>query len=66
MPLPWVQRLGYLLERIGAAPKAKLLKDYVRKRARESTALVPSAPITDRPRDRDWKLIINAVVEAET
>ena len=66
VPLPWVQRLGYLLVRIGEAPKANLLKDYVRKHARESTALVPSAPIADRPRDRDWKLIVNADIEAET
>ena len=65
-PLPWVQRLGYLLERIGEAPKAKLLKDYVRKHARESAALVPSAPTIDSLRDRDWKLIVNAAVEAET
>jgi predicted transcriptional regulator of viral defense system len=65
-PLPWVQRLGYLLVHIGEAPKANLLKDYVRKHARESTALVPSAPIANRPRDRDWKLIVNADVEAET
>ncbi len=66
VPLPWVQRLGYLLGRIGEAPKAKLLRDYVRKHARESTALVPSAPIADSLRDRDWKLIVNADVEAET
>ncbi|MGH8211586.1 MAG: type IV toxin-antitoxin system AbiEi family antitoxin [Steroidobacteraceae bacterium] len=66
VPLPWVQRLGYLLERIGEAPKAKLLKDYVRKHASESAALVPSEPIASRPRDRDWKLIVNADVEAET
>jgi predicted transcriptional regulator of viral defense system len=66
VPLPWVQRLGYLLERIGEAPKAKLLKECVRKHARESTALVPSAPIAGRQRDRDWKLIVNADVEAET
>lgn len=66
VPLPWVQRLGYLLERIGEVPKAKLLKDYVRKHARESTALVPSEPIAARPRDRDWKLIVNADIEAET
>jgi predicted transcriptional regulator of viral defense system len=66
VPLPWVQRLGYLLERIGEVPKAKLLKDYVRKHARESSALVPSEPIAARPRDRDWKLIVNADIEAET
>jgi predicted transcriptional regulator of viral defense system len=66
VPLPWVQRLGYLLERLGEAPRAKLLKDYVRKHARESTALVPSEPIADRQRDRDWKVIVNSDVEAET
>lgn len=65
VPLPWVQRLGYLLVRIGEAPKANLLKDYVHKHARESTALVPSAPMADRPRNRDWKLIINTDIEAE-
>lgn len=66
VPLPWAQRLGYLLVRIGEAPKANLLKDYVQKHARESTTLVPSAPVADQPRNRDWKLIVNADVEPET
>jgi predicted transcriptional regulator of viral defense system len=66
VPLPWVQRLGYLLERIGEAPRAKLLKDYVRARAHESAELEPSARTGNYPRDRDWKLIVNADVEAET
>jgi predicted transcriptional regulator of viral defense system len=66
VPLPWVQRLGYLLVRNGEAPKASLLKDYVGKHARELAILVPSAPVADRARDRDWKLIINADIGAET
>ncbi|HEY2446489.1 MAG TPA: type IV toxin-antitoxin system AbiEi family antitoxin [Rhizomicrobium sp.] len=66
VPLPWVQRLGYLLEHIGEAPRAKRLKDYVRARAHESAVLEPSARTGDYPRDRDWKLIVNANVEAET
>jgi predicted transcriptional regulator of viral defense system len=66
VPLPWTQRLGYLLERIGAVPKAKFLKDYVRKHARELVALQSSAPGDDHPRDRDWKLIVNAEIDAET
>jgi len=66
VPLPWVQRLGYLLERIGEAPKAALLKDYVRARAHESAVLEPAARTGSYPRDRDWKLIINAEIEAET
>lgn len=66
MPMPWGQRLGYLLERIGEAPKAQPLKDYVCKHAHESAALVPSAPLKGHPRDADWKLVVNADVEAET
>jgi predicted transcriptional regulator of viral defense system len=66
VPMPWAQRLGYLLERIDEAPKAKSLKDYVRKDAHEAAALVPSAPVAGHPRDSDWKLVVNADVEAET
>jgi predicted transcriptional regulator of viral defense system len=66
VPLSWAQRLGYLLERIGEASKAGLLKEYVRQRARQAVALQPSAPAGNHPRDHDWKLIVNAEVEAET
>lgn len=65
VPLTWVQRLGYLLEQVDAALKAKLLKDYVCQHAREVITLVPSAPVDGQPRNNDWKLIVNAVVEAE-
>ena len=65
-PLPWAQRLGYVLEHIDEAPKANLLKDYVRARARDVTVLQPSARTEGHPRNRDWKLIVNADVEAET
>lgn len=66
VPLPWTQRLGYLLERIEEALTAQPLKDYVRARARDMTFLKPSAPDDGAPRNRDWKLIVNAEVEAET
>jgi AbiEi antitoxin C-terminal domain len=64
VPMPWAQRLGYLLERINEAPKAKLLKDYVRKHTHEAAALVPSGPVAGHPRDPGWKLVVNADVEA--
>lgn len=64
-PLPWVQRLGYLLQKIESADKAAALKDYVRRHARQSALLLPGAPAKDAPRDADWKLIVNADVEAE-
>lgn len=66
VPLPWAQRLGYLLEQIGEAPSAEPLKAYVRAHAREAVALQASSEIAGYPRSRDWKLIVNADVEAET
>lgn len=65
VPLPWAQRLGYLLERIEEAPRAQPLKDYVRARARDLTILQPSEQSDGAPRNRDWKLIVNVEVEAE-
>jgi predicted transcriptional regulator of viral defense system len=65
MPLPWVQRLGYLLERMGEAPKAGQLKAYVKKHTHDTAALVSSSPVDGHVRDSGWKLIVNAEVEAE-
>jgi predicted transcriptional regulator of viral defense system len=63
--LPWAQRLGYLLEQLGAAEQARPLKAYVRARAHESAALLPKAPLAKAPRNDDWKLYINARVEVQ-
>ena len=64
-PVPWTQRLGYLLERVGAGEKTADLKAYVGERARESTALLPSAPHKNTQRDEGWKLYVNVDVETE-
>src|SRR5262245_48654322 len=40
-PIVWAQRLGYLLEQVGAADKASALKDHVRARAQKATPLAP-------------------------
>jgi predicted transcriptional regulator of viral defense system len=64
VPLPWVQRLGYLLDRAEASEKADALRDYVRRNARESTLLLPGAAAAGERR-KDWKLIVNADVEPE-
>ncbi len=39
----WAQRLGYLLEHLGAAAKTPALKEYVREHAKQSTALLPKS-----------------------
>ena len=61
----WAQRLGYLLEHVGAGDKAVLLKDHVRKTARNFTKLLPAANADGAPRSKDWRLYINADVETE-
>jgi hypothetical protein len=64
-PIAWAQRLGYLLEHLGAPEKAIDLKAYVRARARQSTALLPGTPHENSARNKGWKLWVNAVVEPE-
>ena len=65
VPVPWSQRLGYLLEQVGAGDETQALRAYVRTHARESTALVPGGLGHQALRNDDWKLYINAAVEIE-
>jgi predicted transcriptional regulator of viral defense system len=65
-PVPWAQRLGYLLERGGFVAKAAALKAYVHEHARQSTALAPApAPVArlTAHHDEGWKLYVNKDVE---
>lgn len=71
-PLPWAQRLGYLLERIGAGDKTGDLKAFVRANVHESAPLLPhSLSKRSNPngrkmvRDASWILDINADVEPD-
>ena len=64
-PIPWAQRLGYLLELIGVGKKAFALKAYVHKHARLAAVLLPTAPRANSSRNDDWNLFVNADVEAE-
>ena len=63
-PLSWAQRLGYLLELVGAGERTEALAAYVGERARE---YVPLATGAGRGRDRSarWRVVVNAAVEAE-
>lgn len=64
-PVPWAQRLGYLMDHLGFATKTPALKEYVRKHAHESAVLSPKAPPTRSHRNKGWKLYVNAKVEAQ-
>ena len=66
-PVSWAQRLGYLLDLVGATDKTSSLRRGVYERARDSVLLVPGSPGKGRPpRDQRWRLRINAEVEVET
>jgi len=55
----WGQRLGYLLEYVGAGDKTALLRYVVRKRARNYTKLLPDEDAADALRSKDWRLWVN-------
>ena len=61
----WAQRLGYLLEHVGAGDRTTLLKDHVRAHARNFTRLLPGADAAGARRSKDWRLLVNASIETE-
>jgi len=64
-PLPWLQRLGYLLELESGAEKTRPLARFVASHARDYTLLSPGTEAQTAPRDKRWKLVINTDVEPE-
>jgi len=42
-----------------------LLKEHVRRRARNYTKLLPGADAADAPRSKDWRLFVNGSIEAD-
>ena len=64
-PVPWAQRLGYLLELIGAGEKAAALRAYVLENARDFTSLTPGLPHDASARAANWRVYVNVEVEAE-
>ena len=59
-PVPWAQRLGYLLEQVGGSDRTDPLADYVRAAARETTLLDPKRGPRHGERVSRWKLAVNA------
>jgi len=64
-PVPWSQRLGYLLAQVGAADKTSPLAEHVASVVNETTALVPSAPAEGAPYDQRWRLLANVQLEPD-
>ncbi|MXY68771.1 MAG: hypothetical protein F4Y47_09450 [Acidobacteriia bacterium] len=64
-PIPWAQRLGYLLSLVASGKRADPLRDYVKQAARQSVPLVPSVSHSQARRDADWKVFVNSDVEPD-
>jgi len=64
-PIPWAQRLGFLLEKAGGNALTGPLADYGSKVAKEYVALNTTRPVKHAPRDRKWKLLVNDSVEPD-
>lgn len=65
-PLVWAQRLGYLLDQVGAGEKAGDLAKYIERRDPLPAPLTPARRIREVERDRRWRILVNAEVEAES
>jgi len=64
-PVPWAQRLGYLLDRVGPPSRGEQLAVFVARNATETASLVAGGERGRAPRDERWKLRINAAVEPD-
>ena len=64
-PAPWAQRLGYLLEFVGAGQKASLLARHVERAVIKTVPLLAGKPLAGDRRDPRWKLNLNVDVEPD-
>lgn len=64
-PLAWAQRLGHLLESVGAGDLVFQLHAHVEGNARQTVPLLPGASRDGARHDRKWRLLVNAEVEPD-
>jgi hypothetical protein len=64
-PIPWAQRLGYLLEAAGSTSVTEPLAGHVARTAREYVPFGRGHGQGPRKRSTRWKLMVNEIVEPE-
>jgi len=60
-----LQRLGYLLDYIGAGDRASPLANWMNDRKPRAAPLKPGKPIKGCPVNRRWKVIVNEEIEVD-
>ncbi len=63
--VPNAQRLGYLLERVGARRLAKPLHDWLKRQSARVIPLRPGRAAAGVPEDRRWHVLITEPIEIE-
>jgi len=64
-PIAWVQRLGYLIEFVGAHEKAEGIAGYIQKKHPVRTPLVPARAVKGAMMVSRWRVFVNAEVEPD-
>lgn len=63
--IAWVQRLGYLMELVGAKDKADGIADYVALKRPVRTPLAPALQSIGAKMDSRWRVFVNTTVEPD-
>ncbi len=63
-PIRWSQRLGYLLQKVGAKSKTHALARYVDEQSPRYSKLDQQGP-NEGEKDKTWRLIVNAEIESD-
>lgn len=64
-PIPWSQRLGFLLDLVGHSSRCKALADFVENHVKEAAMLVPGGSKASASANARWKLLVNADLEPD-
>ena len=64
--LPTAQRLGYVLEQVGARDTASSLAAWIEERRPRFVPLRPDRSVRRAAKDARWRVLVNEKVEAET
>jgi predicted transcriptional regulator of viral defense system len=64
-PIAWVQRLGYLLEFVGAHEIAAGIAGYIKEKQPVRTPLAPTLSIKGARMESRWRVFVNARVEPD-